>query len=142
MRTSHRDLSKELCELAELMESEGCWPRMSALVDEAARRLESVPDELKPTVDPAEVVAAYRRAAMQRYGITRQQAERSIIHPDEDPGRWAPRSLAVIIFEYHDLQEASPLSGARGLDECVAFGRAAGVGYIEWINNAVGAVYE
>jgi hypothetical protein len=90
----------------------------------------------------SQVVEAYRKAAMKLYGITRKEAEQAIYAPEDDPGEWAPKSLAVICFEWGDNMAANCGYWApRGMDECFRLSGEAGTGYIEWINAAVGAVY-
>lgn len=86
-------------------------------------------------------VEAYRKAAMKLYGISREQAEHSIVHPHEDTGEWAPESLAVLYLERAAL---APLDywGMDHLGACIELANEAGVGFVETINPAVAAVYE
>jgi len=91
----------------------------------------------------SQVVEAYRTAAMELYKISRKQAEDAIVAPEDDPGEWAPSSLAVIRFEFGDDMAAHcGYYAPRGMDECFRLSAKAGTGYVEWINAAVGAVYE
>jgi hypothetical protein len=91
----------------------------------------------------SQVVEAYRKAAQDLYGITRKEAEDAIVAPEDDPGEWAPDSLAVIRMEFGDhMADRIGYYAPRGLDECVRLGDAAGTGYIEYVNAAVAAVYE
>lgn len=86
------------------------------------------------------VVDKYRKAAMRLYGITEGEAKAAIYCPTEDPGEWAPKSMAVINLETGHL----PVSywSPTFLDQCIELGDAAGVGYVECINAAICAVYE
>jgi len=86
-------------------------------------------------------VSRYRRAAMKLYGLTEKQAERSIYAPGDDPGGWAPKALAIINFEHGDLGRCDYYA-RNGLDECIKLGQEAGVGFVEYINPAVAAVWE
>jgi len=63
-----------------------------------------------------------------------------IYGPEEDPGEWAPGSLAILNMETGHL---GPMSywATNGLDECFRLSDAAGVGFIEYVNAAVAAVY-
>lgn len=91
------------------------------------------------------VVEAYRNAAMQLYGITREQAERSIVHPEDDKGRWAwSQARGALVILYLERAALRPLDyfGPYHLDECIKLEDEAGVGHIETINPAVAAVYE
>ena len=90
----------------------------------------------------ARTVAAYRVAARALYGISEAEAEAAIVAPEDDPGEWSPSSLAVIYFEMGDaMAEACAPHARHGLDECIRWGERAGIGYVEWINGAVAAVY-
>ena len=86
-------------------------------------------------------VARYREAAVKLYGISREEAEEAIVAPADDTGEWAPGSLAVIYLEYGHTQPISYWSNGA-LDACLALSCAAGVGYVEYVNAAVAAVYE
>ena len=89
-----------------------------------------------------QVVQAYRAAAVELYGLTVAQAERAIIAPEDDPGEWAPRGLAVIRLEFGDpLNDFIGYYARRGGDECCRLASKAGTGYIEWVNGGVAAVY-
>jgi len=88
-------------------------------------------------------VEAYRRAARKAYGISQREAEQAIVAPENDPGEWAPNSLAVIYLEFGDnMADQIGYFAPRGMDECIRLSDGAGSGYIEWINAAVAAVYE
>lgn len=89
----------------------------------------------------SDTVEAYRDAAMRLYGITREQAEHSIVHPDDDKGEWAPTAQAILYLERAAL---APLDywGMDHLGACIELSNEAGMGYIETINPAVAAVYE
>ena len=89
-----------------------------------------------------QVVEAYRAAAVELYGLTVAQAERAIIASEDDPGEWAPGSLAVIRLEFGDpLNDHIGYFALRGLDECFRLSGKAGIGYVEWVNGGVAAVY-
>lgn len=80
---------------------------------------------------------------MELYGLTRKQAELSIYTPENDPGEWAPSALAILCFEYGDgLADNCGYWAPSGLAECFRLSARAGVGFVEWINPAVGAVYD
>jgi len=88
-------------------------------------------------------VELYREAAMRLYGLTRTEAERSIYSSEDDPGEWAPDALAVICLENGDgLSDACGYYSPGGLDECIRLADEAGIGFVEWINPAVAAVWE
>jgi len=90
-------------------------------------------------------VEAYRQAAMEKFRITREEAERSIVEPADDTGEWAPKSKAVIYLEHGMGLE---YWDSRFLDLCCELEALAAkiakgpVGYVECINAAVCAVYE
>lgn len=86
-------------------------------------------------------VNAYRKAAIELYDLTPEQAKRSIFSPREDPGEWAPESLAVVNFEYGDLPLCEYYARG-GLDECIRWGEKAGVGFVEWINGGAAAIWD
>jgi hypothetical protein len=98
----------------------------------------------------SKTVEAYRKAAMDLYGANRAEAENYIRSPEEDPGQWAPNSLAVIYLEpdFRFPEDTGVIPdrlgywSPRGMDECFKLGEKAGTGYIEYINAAVAAVYE
>ena len=70
--------------------------------------------------------------------MTPEDAERGIVEPDRDPGEWAPDSLAVIYMEGQ-----TPLDyWGDGMEQSFQLAEVAGVGYVEFINAAVAAVYE
>lgn len=85
------------------------------------------------------VVEAYRKAAVDLWpGYTPEQAAKGIVHPDDDGGKWAPNSLAVIYMEGQ-----TPLNyWGDGMEQGFRLQTLAGVGYVEFINAAVAAVYE
>lgn len=89
----------------------------------------------------SQAVEAYRTAAMNLYGISREQAEYSIVHPSEDNGQWAPEAEVILYLERAAL---APLDywGMDHLGACIELSNEAGVGFIETINPAVAAVYE
>jgi hypothetical protein len=90
-----------------------------------------------------EIVEAYRQAARKLYRISQHEAEQAIVDPEDDPGEWAPNSLAVIYLEYGDnMADNIGYYAPCGMDECFRLSGRAGNGYIEWINAAVAAVYE
>lgn len=95
-------------------------------------------------------VKKYRKAAMALFGANEKEATHYIVEPKDDRGEWAPRSLAVIYLEPNmtfpeDTACIPDMLGyysRNGFDNCVKLGEKAGVGYIEYINAAVAAVYE
>jgi len=83
-------------------------------------------------------VDAYRKAAVKLWGMTPEAAAKGIVAPDEDPGQWAPDSLAVIYMEGQ-----TPLDyWGDGMEQGFRLQALAGIGYVEFINAAVAAVYE
>lgn len=78
---------------------------------------------------------------MAMFKITREQAEESIYDPEDDPGEWAPNSLAILNLETGDLDPIS-YNSRNGFDNCFKLARRAGTGYIEYVNPAVAAVYD
>ena len=44
-------------------------------------------------------VDAYREAVINLFGATAENAARAIVHPDDDPGGWAPGALAILYLE-------------------------------------------
>jgi len=96
-----------------------------------------------------ETVEAYRKAAMVLFGANRTEAENYIRSPEDDPGEWAPNSLAVIYLE-PDMRfpedtgcipDALDYWSPMGMENGIKLGTAAGTGYVEYINAAVAAVY-
>lgn len=86
-----------------------------------------------------QAVKAYREAAVKLWpGYTMEQAKVGIVHPDDDRGEWAPNSLAVI---YMEGQTPMDYWGS-GMEDGFKLGKLAGIGYVEFINAAVAAVYE
>jgi hypothetical protein len=84
-------------------------------------------------------VEAYRKAATKLWpGYTMAEAEQGIVHPDDDNGQWAPGSLAVIYMEGQTPMDY----WGDGHDKAYELGQMAGIGYVEFINAAVAAVYE
>lgn len=86
------------------------------------------------------ITESYRTAAMDLFGLSREEAVECIKTPQEDTGEWAPNSLAVIYLEYGHL----PVSYWHGdmFERLNELSDKAGVGYVECINAAVCAVYE
>jgi len=85
-----------------------------------------------------EAVKAYRAAAVKLWGMTPEDAAKGIVHPDEDRGEWAPGSLAVIYMEGQTPMDY----WGNGHEDSFKLGELAGIGYVEFINAAVAAVYE
>lgn len=84
-------------------------------------------------------VEAYRKAAVKLWpGYTPEQAVRGIVAPEDDPGQWAPNSLAII---YMEGQTPMDYWGS-GMEDGFKLASLAGVGHVEFINAAVAAVYE
>jgi len=89
------------------------------------------------------VVDKYRKAAIDLYGITKEEAAQCIVsgvQDDEQGGQWAPKAYCVIYLEYGYTQPISYYTNGA-LDNCLALEDKAGTGYIEYINAAVAAVY-
>jgi len=85
----------------------------------------------------SKTVDAYRRAAVRLWKLTPEEAAVGIVHPDDDRGQWAPGSLAVIYMEGQ-----TPLDyWGNGHELAIQLAEMAGVGFIEFINPAVAAVY-
>ena len=82
-------------------------------------------------------VEAYRAAAVKLWGMTPEDAAKGIVGPDEDPGQWAPDSLAVIYMEGQTPMDY----WGDGMEQGFKLADLAGVGYVEFINAAVAAVY-
>jgi len=97
----------------------------------------------------SKTVEAYRKAAMTLFGANRAEAENYIIAPEDDPGEWAPNSLAVIRLEpdmrFPEDTGVIPDSldywSPTGMENGIKLGTEAGTGYVEYINAAVAAVY-
>ncbi len=95
------------------------------------------------------VVEAYRKAAMKLFGASRIEAEQYIIDPENDPGEWAPGSLVVIRLERdgrfpedkYSIPDALGYHESGGFANCLRIAREAGVGFVEYINGAVAAVW-
>lgn len=83
-------------------------------------------------------VEEYRKAAVKLWGMSPEDAARGIVAPDEDPGQWAPNSLAVIYMEGQTPMDY----WGDGMEQGFRLAAVAGVGYVEFINAAVAAVYE
>lgn len=94
-------------------------------------------------------VDKYRKAAMELFGANEKEAANYIRNPKNDPGKWSPHALAIIYLEPDGrfpedtfcIPDALDYYG-RGFDNCIALAQAAGVGFIEYINPAVAAVYD
>lgn len=87
----------------------------------------------------SKTVEAYRKAATKLWpGYTADEAKQGIVAPEDDRGEWAPNSLAVI---YMEGQTPMDYWGA-GHEDAFKLAELAGVGYVEFINAAVAAVYE
>jgi len=87
----------------------------------------------------SKAVEAYRAAAVKLWpGYTPEQAAEGIVHPDDDNGQWAPGSLAVIYMEGQTPMDY----WGDGHDKASELAELAGIGYVEFVNAAVAAVYE
>jgi hypothetical protein len=97
-------------------------------------RIESEPKE----ATMSKAVEAYRKAAVKLWpGYTPEQAAKGIVEPEDGNG-WAPHSLAVIFMEGQ-----TPMNyWAGGMEQGFKLAALAGIGYIEFVNPAVAAVYE
>ena len=86
----------------------------------------------------SKAVEAYRAAAVKLWGMTPEDAAKGIVEPGEDSGQWAPDSLAVIYMEGQ-----TPMNyWEDGMEQGFRLQALAGIGYVEFINAAVAAVYE
>lgn len=97
----------------------------------------------------SDAVQAYREAAQRLYGVSPEEAATYIKAPEDDPGGWAPDALAIVYLEA-DMRTPSDTGtiptrlgywSQGGLEECIRLGQAAGVGFVEYINAAVAAVW-
>jgi len=87
----------------------------------------------------SQAVEAYRKAAVKLWpGYTMEQARQGIVAPEDDRGEWAPGSLAVIYMEGQTPMDY----WGNGMEDGFRLAALAGVGYVEFINAAVAAVYE
>jgi len=86
----------------------------------------------------SKAVEAYRAAAIKLWGMTPEDAAKGIVEPDEDGGQWAPDSLAVIYMEGQTPMDY----WGDGMEQGFKLAALAGVGYVEFVNAAVAAVYE
>ena len=85
----------------------------------------------------SKAVEAYRAAAVKLWGMTPEDAAKGIVEPEDGNG-WAPGSLAVIYMEGQ-----TPMNyWGDGAEQGFKLQALAGVGYVEFINAAVAAVYE
>jgi len=92
---------------------------------------------METTMDPVE---SYRAAAIKLFGITREEAERAIVSAEDDRGEWAPDSLVVLYLEFACMQDLDYWH-TSGNNNMIRLSEAAGVGYVEYVNAAVAAVY-
>lgn len=94
-----------------------------------------------------ETVNAYRKAAKALFGANEAEVAHYIRSPEDDPGQWAPNSLAVIYLEPYGFREDTGIIPhmldcyGNGFENCIRLAESAGVGYVEYINAAVAAVY-
>lgn len=94
-------------------------------------------------------IEQYREAAKRLWGANDAEVRAYFKEPHEDTGEWAPHSLGVIYlepdgrFKEDTFVIPNKLSyyGPSGFDSCLALSEAAGIGYIEYINTAVAAIY-
>ena len=99
---------------------------------------------------PEQVVAAYRKAACELFGVSVHEASIYIVEPDVDRGAWAPQSLGIVRLEA-DLRTTGDTGtlpdrigywAPDGLDNCVRLDEAAGCNtFIEYINAGVAAIW-
>jgi len=83
-----------------------------------------------------QVVEAYRKAACELWGMTPEAAAKGIVEPEDGNG-WAPDALAVIFMEGQTPMDYWGDGEAQGFK----LAAVAGVGYVEFVNAAVAAVY-
>jgi hypothetical protein len=95
-------------------------------------------------------VDKYRKAAVRLFGCSEAEARTYIVAPEDDPGQWAPKALAIIRIEPDCREEwdegiipaSLDSNDTHGLDNCESLDKEAGAGaYIEYINAAVAAVW-
>jgi len=85
----------------------------------------------------SKVVEAYRAAAVKLWGMSPEDAANGIVEPEDGNG-WADNSLAVIFMEGQTPMDY----WGDGMEQGFKLAALAGVGYIEFVNAAVAAVYE
>ena len=85
----------------------------------------------------SKVVEAYRAAAVKLWGMTPEAAAKGIVEPEDGNG-WADNSLAVIFMEGQTPMDY----WGDGMEQGFKLAALAGVGYVEFVNAAVAAVYE
>jgi hypothetical protein len=94
-------------------------------------------------------VEAYRKAAIKLFGANPAEAEQYIVSPQLDTGEWATDSMVIIYLErdgrFQEDQFAIPNALGyhedNGFANCLRIAQEAGVGYVEYINCAVAAVW-
>jgi hypothetical protein len=99
--------------------------------------------------EQGKATTAYRRAAKKLFGANDTESRSYIKSPADDPGEWAPEALVIIYLEpdFRFPEDTGVIPdrlsyyGDLGFDNCIALAEAAGVGYVEYINAAVAAVY-
>ena len=84
----------------------------------------------------SQVVEAYRRAACELWGMTPEDAAKGVVEPEDGNG-WADGSLAVIFMEGQTPMDY----WGDGMEQGFKLAALAGVGYVEFVNAAVAAVY-
>jgi hypothetical protein len=95
-------------------------------------------------------VDAYRAAAAKLFQANEVECRTYIVDPTEDTGQWAPDALAIIYLEPDMRQKEdegiipNSLSYYEpdGFENGIKLGQEAGIGFVEYINAAVAAVYE
>ena len=96
------------------------------------------------------VVNAYRKAAKELFKANDTEAARYILDPKDDTGENAPNSLCIIYLEpnftFPEDTGCIPYKldywSRNGHENCILLAGQAGIGWIEYINAAVAAVYE
>ena len=85
----------------------------------------------------SEAVEAYRKAAVKLWpGYTMEEATQGIVEPEDGNG-WAPNALVVIFMEGQTPMDY----WGDGMEQGFLLSALAGVGYVEFVNAAVAAVY-
>jgi len=89
--------------------------------------------------NPNKHTVAYRKAIVEKFGVTEEEVKLAVVNAEDDAGGWATGAHTIIYMEFDiGLVYYSP----RFLDDCCDLANKARLGYIECINPAVAAVYD
>jgi len=89
-----------------------------------------------------QIVQQTKRAIYEVFGdiVDKDIIDKSVVHPLDDPGEWAPRSNAVI---YHETGLPNSCDSWDGMEKWSEVSdKIPGDYYVEAMNSAVSAVYE